>query len=165
MAQYIFTIQQGTAGWLWISGNTWLRKMQRKRYSCDFCGGIQAVNGIQVGMLWWRLSGLIPIKETVFCNTDLAYLPCHLPLPRYSLSRRRLIRGPGRVCVCVCVTHSNFWPTSHISFRWAIGLHKIPHFFIFLHLVIIIILIWWHRSHDKRQRCCLHKSYEVIHGY
>ena len=100
VARCIFTIQQWlisqmTPAWLWISGNMWLRKIQRKRYSCDFFGGIQAASSMQVRVLWRTLSGLPSIKEAIFCNNALAYLPCHLHPFQYSLRRTRLIRRLG----------------------------------------------------------------------
>ena len=32
-------------------------------------------------VFWWTFSSLTSVKEAVFCNTDLAYLPCHLHPP------------------------------------------------------------------------------------
>jgi len=86
---------QRTPSWLWLSGNAWLRKIQRKRYSRDFSGGIQTASCMQVWVLWWTLTGLTSIKEAVFCKTDLAYITCRLHSPRYSVQRGKLIRGSG----------------------------------------------------------------------
>ena len=85
---------QTTPAWLWISGNAWLRKIQRKRYSRDFFRVIQAASSMQVGVLWWTLSGLTWIREAFFCKTDLAYITCRLHPSRYSV-QRRLVRGSG----------------------------------------------------------------------
>jgi hypothetical protein len=106
VAWCIFAIQQclssqATPAWLWISGNAWLRKIQRKHYSLDFFEGIQAAGSMQVWLLWWMLSGLTSVKEAVFCNTDLVYPLCCLHLTRYSLRRRRLIWGSGTATVLV----------------------------------------------------------------
>jgi len=74
------------------SGNAWLRKIWRKRHSCDFFGSIQAASSMQVIVLWRTLSGLIPIKKAVFCNTNLAYLPCPPPPPIFSEKKEAHLR-------------------------------------------------------------------------
>ena len=69
------------------------------------------------------LSGLIPIREVVFCNTDFAYLPCHLhPPSQYSLRRRRLIRGSVTLRIRLhCYISSNKF-LSHKGFT------QLPHY-------------------------------------
>jgi len=73
--KYIFAMQwwlssQATPACLLISGNVWLRKIQRKLYPRNFFRGIQAEGSMELSVLWNTLCGLILIKEAVICNMD-----------------------------------------------------------------------------------------------
>jgi hypothetical protein len=58
---------------------------------------------VSVCVLWWTLSGSTAIKEAVFCNFKLAYLPCSLHPPPLcsSLFTKKHVQWPKWICLLV----------------------------------------------------------------
>jgi len=79
--------------WLWIFGNTWLKR-DKKALSSGHFRIIKAAGGMSVCVCvpsGGTLSNLPTINETVLCNSDVTYLTwcLHCPL-QYSLWRGSL---------------------------------------------------------------------------
>jgi hypothetical protein len=65
-----------------------------------YIGNIKTASRMYMYVLWRTLSGLTSVKEAVFCNFDLAYLPCHLhPPPDISCDEEYHEKGRVQYCL------------------------------------------------------------------
>ena len=110
-----------------ISGNAWLRTIQRKLYRRDVFGGVQAAASAQRSVLWVALSGLI--KEDVIYNIGWPIFLVISILPDILWEEEVSVRGSDTI---VCVQNTgHLLVTKHIVMS-ALQLHTV----IYKHFIV-----------------------------